>query len=531
MGNLQALALGTARNGRFSYEANTPKLTSVTENGVTRAVAYDAAGNEQLAGAETFAYSARNQLLSGDDSSYLYDGRGIRVITSRAMALPMIASLLIAPPSLAGGEDATATVTLSAAAPLGGVTVDLSSDHEAVATPPFVLVPEGSASANAMLTTSAVAADVTVTLTATLGASTRDATLMVRAPRLEAVTLSATQVTGGTAVTGTVALDGIAPEGGLVVAVASNAAAASVPTQVEIVAGLASADFTIATSAVSAEVTATITATLAGVSKTTSLSVGPAGLAQLHFVPQTLRGGATTTGTVSLGGPAPSGGATIALSSGSAELTLPSSVIVQAGSTSATFTANASPVEMATDVVVTSGYLGTSQTGVVTITPPDLVTFDVTPALVIGGEPATGQATIDAPAAGGGASVNITTTDPTLVPPANLTIPRGTTNGSASLPTSPVETSTSVVVSATRNGITRSSVVTLQPGSVTLATLTIAPASLIGSNTATGTFTLTNPGPAGGLAVELTSADPSRASVPSVVVVPGGATQGTFPIS
>jgi hypothetical protein len=44
-----------------------------------------------------------------------------------------------------------------------------------------------------------------------------------------------------------------------------------------------------------------------------------------------LRGGATTTGTVSLDGPAPSGGAAIALSSASTELSLPSSVIVPGG--------------------------------------------------------------------------------------------------------------------------------------------------------------------------------------------------------
>jgi len=159
-----------------------------------------------------------------------------------------------------------------------------------------------------------------------------------------------------------------------------------------------------------------------------------------------------TTGTAALSGPAPAGGATIVLSSSVAELTVPSAVLIPAGATSADFTAAASAVETPTNAVVTTTYLGTSQSGIVTLLPPELLNFEVTPAMPVGGDAATAHATLDAPAAPAGAIVGITSSDPTLVPSATLTVPGGATEGTAALPTNAVAAPSSVVVSATRNG-------------------------------------------------------------------------------
>jgi len=87
MGNMTALALGSARTSSFAYAGTLPKLANVTENGSTRAVAYDAAGNEQIVGANTYAYSPRNLLTGGDGLAYTYDARGVRTITTVAAAL------------------------------------------------------------------------------------------------------------------------------------------------------------------------------------------------------------------------------------------------------------------------------------------------------------------------------------------------------------------------------------------------------------------------------------------------------------
>lgn len=64
-----------------------------------------------------------------------------------------------------------------------------------------------------------------------------------------------------------------------------------------------------------------------------------------------------------------------------------------------------------------------------------------------------------------------------------------------------------------------------------LASLTVAPASVIGGKTATGKVTLSSAAPATGTLVDLRSANPSAASVPDCVAVPPGATSATFTIT
>jgi hypothetical protein len=62
-------------------------------------------------------------------------------------------------------------------------------------------------------------------------------------------------------------------------------------------------------------------------------------LASLTLQPTSVKGGATSTGTVTLsGGPAPTGGLSVTLSSSSANIaSVPGSITVPAGATSATF--------------------------------------------------------------------------------------------------------------------------------------------------------------------------------------------------
>jgi RHS repeat-associated protein len=88
MGNMLTLTLGSARVATFSYSGTLPKLTSVVENGNSRAVTYDAAGNESAVAAAAYSYSARNFLTSGDGFSYTYNGTGLRTVTSGSVVLP-----------------------------------------------------------------------------------------------------------------------------------------------------------------------------------------------------------------------------------------------------------------------------------------------------------------------------------------------------------------------------------------------------------------------------------------------------------
>src|SRR5213076_862677 len=74
-------------------------------------------------------------------------------------------------------------------------------------------------------------------------------------------------------------------------------------------------------------------------------------LSSLTLNPTSVIGGVqSSTGTVTLSGPAPAGGARVALSTNNGAASVPSSVAVPAGATSATFPVNTSAVAASTTV-------------------------------------------------------------------------------------------------------------------------------------------------------------------------------------
>ena len=97
---------------------------------------------------------------------------------------------------------------------------------------------------------------------------------------------------------------------------------------------------------------------------------GSATLSSLAVSPTSVNGGSSSTGTVTLSGAAPSGGAVVNLSSSASAATVPSSVTVIAGYNSATFTVNTSAVTASTPVTITASYAGVSKTASLTVMPP-----------------------------------------------------------------------------------------------------------------------------------------------------------------
>jgi hypothetical protein len=105
-----------------------------------------------------------------------------------------LSALSVSPASVTGGTAAQGTVTLTAAAPVGGFPVTLSSSNPATASvPASVSVAQGATSAGFTVTTSAVMASTPVTITASAGSVTRTATLTVTPPGQNAtLTVTAT---------------------------------------------------------------------------------------------------------------------------------------------------------------------------------------------------------------------------------------------------------------------------------------------------------------------------------------------------
>jgi len=96
---------------------------------------------------------------------------------------------------------------------------------------------------------------------------------------------------------------------------------------------------------------------------------GPPALYSIMLNPSTVNGGGTATGQLTLNQLAPSGGASISLSSNSAAATVPANVTVTAGEASATFTVSTGSVATSTPVSITGSYGGATKTAMLTVLP------------------------------------------------------------------------------------------------------------------------------------------------------------------
>jgi hypothetical protein len=186
------------------------------------------------------------------------------------------------------------------------------------------------------------------------------------------LTLIPTIVVGGTSSQGTVTLSGPAPTGGATVTLtSSNTAAAHVPTSVVVPAAAASAKFTITTTAVASSTSSTISASFGGTTRAASLTVahGTPTVLPVTLNPTSVVGGGSSQGTVTLSGPALSGGATVSLtSSNTAAAQVPASVVVPAAATSATFTITTSVVSSSTSSIISASYNSSTRTATLAVT-------------------------------------------------------------------------------------------------------------------------------------------------------------------
>lgn len=282
-----------------------------------------------------------------------------------------LSSLSVSPSSVVGGNSAKGTVNLSASASSGGVVVSLSSSNSAVASvPASVTVGAGATSASFTISTKAVTTSTPVTITASYNGVSVPATLTVVPPSLSSLSLKPSSVGGSLNSTGTVALNGIAPAGGVVVTLSSsNTSVATVPSSVTVSAGAKSAKFTISTKVVTANTVVTISATYSGVKKSASLTINVTPTS-ITLSPSTVKATYPSAGTVVLSGPAPSGGAAVALASSKTSVAkVPSSVTVPAGSTSATFTVTTLQVTSTAQATISAKYYGVKKSAVLTVTP------------------------------------------------------------------------------------------------------------------------------------------------------------------
>ena len=240
--------------------------------------------------------------------------------------------------SLVSGATTACTVTLNAPA-VSGATVQLASDAASLSVPASVPVAAGAWGAPFMASAGTINADQYATITATLNGASANTGVALTAPPLNLAALQCTPATlmPNAPATCTATLTRAAPAGGTTISLRSSTLDLAVPLSVVVPANATTAAFTAAAGPFTAAQTAVVTATLASVSRTATISmVLPATLSTLTCTPMKIFPGAVGTCTVSLTSAA-SSTSLVVLASTNPGLIVPATVTVLSGGTAANF--------------------------------------------------------------------------------------------------------------------------------------------------------------------------------------------------
>ena len=376
---------------------------------------------------------------------------------------PALVSVSVPTPVL-GGQTRTGRVNLAAAAGPGGVTVAVSDNSPATNVPSSVLVPAGATYVDFPVVVNAVATATTVTVSATLNGVTKTDTTVVQPPALKALTISPGQVNGGTPAVGTITLTGIAPAGGMTVAVADNKAFTAVPASVVVPAGSTSQTFTVVTGGVQLNVTSTVTATLAGISKSADILVKAPVPVSLKVLPVQVIGGTASTGTITISSPAPPAGFVITLSSSdTGAATTPATVTVPARTTTVDFPITSHPVLTLATVTITATRGTLSKAATLKVLAPSVVSLTLSPPSVRGGTSSTATATFSGPVPAGFVLTLTSSNTAAARVPATVAVSANATSRAFAVTTLPVTANTSSIIKAAYGASYKTATLTVTP--------------------------------------------------------------------
>ncbi len=469
--------------------------------------------------------------------------------TSTLTVKPWLTGLLLDPTEVVGGQDATGTVTLSFPAPVGGVTIPLTSTDSTLITYPgggTVTVPAGQLTANFIIRTRGVTSTRTPSITAGLLGVNVSQPLIVLPIKLDSVTFNPARVAGGTSSTGTVTFAGVSPvatkirltfnagtPGYKLREVGSTTAA--YPLVLNVPPNTGTINFNLDTVYEPINTSRTVTAqvlnadnTPAGGTVSGTLLVDNIDVTGVSLTPNSGRTGDTVTGRVTISAAAPAGGVVVRLTSSSSKATVPASVSIAAGATEATFALT--PIStIGLDVVATISAIrrtGFPETATFTVLGSDF-SVSVAPTSIRGGLSATGTVSLEFPAAVA-TRIKLKSSSSSVTVPAEVTVPVGASSVNFAVVTRGVFSSTNATITASFLAAARTADITVLP--VSLRTFTISPQQLKAGQTATGTVTLDAPAPTGGLVVTLNFNRDLFTTFPAgqTITIAAGQTSGKF---
>jgi hypothetical protein len=250
-----------------------------------------------------------------------------------------ITTFTLTPNPINGGATCVGQITLTAAALEGGANVDIavSPDNGTVVAPKKVNIPQGQTTVSFNIPTTTTIAEQMFNITASRGTSTITKVLDVKPLTF---TVSAPSViAGGSSGTGSVVLSGPAPAGGIAVKLtSSNPALLPVPDTIAMTSGQSQITFPLNAGPVASDTDVIISAKIGTVTHSVTVTVHASTVTQLTIMPNYVLNLKTVRFTLTLDGPAPSGGLQVMLNSTNLSIaTIPQFVTIPAGATSYSF--------------------------------------------------------------------------------------------------------------------------------------------------------------------------------------------------
>ncbi len=395
---------------------------------------------------------------------------------------PALKSLTISPSTISGGAQPQGIVMLNGQAPAGGAVVTLTSNSPSVSPPSSVVVAAGDFSASFAIPSSTVTSNTTATVTANYGGASAQAQVtLTPQPPPSSLTLSPTSTTGlGGSSFATVTVASPSSTDQLLQVASSNPAVASVPSSVTIPAGSTTGGFNIFTSSVSTQTVVTISVSGGGVTKTANLTVNPSA----PTPPPTPAAPAllSPAADARVGQPITFDWSDVANATSyeiqiddsnnfTAPLTLSQTVSVSQATITGLPAQKLFWRVRAFNSAGVAGPFSASRrfTAGAVSTPPaaaSLSAVNVSPSSVVGGNTAQGTVTLTSGAPSGGALVSLSSANASVAAvPASVTVAAGASSVTFNVTTSTVTANTSVVITATYSGTSRTTTLTVTPAS------------------------------------------------------------------
>jgi hypothetical protein len=455
--------------------------------------------------------------------------------------------------SIAGAGTDNCTVSLNAAAPPGGLAVNLTSNNTALTVPATLTVPAGNTSAFFTATATAVTATVTANLTATSGTISKIYAIELQAeapalnlstnsmnfgdvnlntPATQAVTLTSSGSSPLTISNVTLAGTGFSMTGATFPVTLNPGQAETLQVKFDpTAAGPATGSITIASNATG---NGTAVISLAGTGQSTA-----GVLSSLTCNSGNITGAGSDTCTVTLSAAAPAGGEIVTLASSNSAVTVPASATVAAGATTAGFTATVTAVTSTQTATLTGSAGGTTKVFSIRLNAQTVGLSLSTTSLNFGdvtiNTPTTEPVTLTSSGTTA-VTVNAATITGTGFTMTGATFPVTLNPGQTAVlqvsfdPTTAGSDTGSILITSTATANPTATVTLSGTGDSTagaLSSLSCGTTSYTAAGTDACTVTLSAAAPTGGLAVTLASNN-TAVTVPASVTVPVGATTAAF---